>query len=267
MITHQLFDQRQRKPKIVEDSSESTDYTLKLKLDVNYGKSNLDFWPPNLASIFYQTSIKAFEEARTIHSALIKPKQSIRGTIKLSEYETVILYDYLEKIQLSIIMVCTTIECVTNSIIPSDYLYVNKKKDSFNYFEIQTKIALTIKLKEILPDSIGLPFPSSEPFWGNFNKLVRLRNELIHMKSKFTNTKYDQRQFFERHDNNLINDLIQDKTINVTRSGFELIKFLHVNVQDKFDFPIVYASEPLNKEVVKEISDQYKSKAPSKGRV
>ncbi|WP_312791679.1 hypothetical protein [Sphingobacterium sp.] len=258
---HQLFDKRQSKPRIINDIGEGMDYTIVQTKDIRYGKSTIHYWPPNISSIFLNSSKKHFEIACNIHKIEIKPLESQSKTIELSIDQTCQLYDYIENMQIAIIMLSTAIECIINSIIPSNYIYKTKykyEKKEYGYLDIQRYISLIEKIKCIIPDALKVSEVHKQKFWSKFKRLIVLRNNLIHMKSKETSSNYDQRNYFEDLDNHIIQTLVDGETISLVNSGFDLIKFLQKEIPQKHDFPILYETENLEIERVDDIRNYFK---------
>jgi len=225
-------------------------------MNVNYGKSILDFCAPNLPAVYIKSAKSSFELAKKIHTESIKIYQGTAGKITFSEEETVKLYDYLAHIQVAIIMICVAIECVVNTILPQNYIFKEKGRE-YDYFEIQRYISLEKKLKDIIPVSLSIPQLSNQPFWSKIKCLIKVRNDLVHMKSAETNTVADQRMYFDQKDKDVVSRLIQDNTISYIQSGFDLVSFFFEHLKAKFDFPVWLDTENLDIQEVDDIMNHY----------
>lgn len=256
---HHLFDKRQRKPRIISDKTEGQDYTLVPIKNIKYGKAQIHYWPPNLSAIYLKIAKENFQKASEIHRSFIKPMDSKNEEINLTDEETVLFYDYIEHMQLAIIMICTAIESVVNGVIPSNYIYIENfkgTKKEHNYYSIQRNVSLIDKLSTVLLNACNIKL-KGESFWSKFKNLNTLRNELIHMKSLETSSVYDQRQFFEKLDETIVDKLVSDKAIGFAQSGFDLLYSIYSQIQNRTDLPILYDTEDLMKEEVDDILNHF----------
>ncbi|WP_313515613.1 hypothetical protein [Sphingobacterium sp.] len=261
---HELFDKRQSKPRIISDKSEGVDYTLMMVKDIKYGKSIIHYWPPNLSGIYLKVVNDSFKKASKIHKEFIKPMESKKESFNLSPENTILLYDYIESMQITIIMICTAIESIVNSIIPSNYIYKEKyrgEEKEHNYYSIQRYISHIEKLEKVLPNACNISV-SQHKFWSKYKKLIILRNDLIHLKSKETSTIYDQRDYFNKLDESIIDRLVNDSSLSYVKSGFEIIKSIQSQLINSTDFPIIYDVENLNVEKVDDIRNYFNQKNP-----
>lgn len=257
---HKMFDKRQRKPRIVNDIAQGLDYVMVKEYSLKYGKSKIEFWPPNLSGVFYKIAEENFKKASKIHREFIKPKESENKIFELSNEETIFLYDFIEAMQISIIMICTAIESVTNSMIPSSFSYKeknNKGEKVLDYFDIQQKLSLTDKLSKVLYQAHNIQL-SKNKNWPNFKKLISLRNDLIHLKSKNTSSVYDQRPHFNDLDKDIVYSLVQDNALCYLKSGFNTIYEMRIHYKNNRDFPIIYDKEDLSVERVDNIRNHFK---------
>lgn len=152
---------------------------------------------PNDVALYSSVSLKHLILAMEFHQAeLIPRKKSGFGSKaitkpKLSEY-----YDYFETIITSVIFAYTAVEAFANICIPFNFTYdcLDKEKNTvkLNKSQIELKLSLDIKLKEILPEIIGCKSPNKETWWTNFKELEDLRNEIIHSKESKSENRYSK---------------------------------------------------------------------------
>lgn len=261
---HELFDKRQRKPRIISDKSVGVDYALKMVKDIKYGKAIIKYWPPNLPGIYLKVVNDNFKKAAKIHLEFIKPMESKNESFDLSPENTILLYDYIESMQITIIMICTAIESIVNSIIPSNFVYNERyrgKVKEHNYYSIQRHVSHIEKLEKVLPKACNIRV-SQHKFWSKYKKLINLRNDLIHLKSKETSTIYDQRDYFNKLDESIIDRLVDDTSLSYVKSGFEIIKSIQSQLINSTDFPIIYNVENLNIEKVDDLRNYFNQKNP-----
>lgn len=261
-MRHELFDKRQRRPRIVSIESEGKDFSMMMCKDISYGKAVIHYWPPNLAGIFLNVASFYYEKAANLHKTHIKPFQSRAGKVELNEDQTILVYDFIESMQVSIIMIITTIECLTNSVIPSDFVYKkDSSKKTLTYEKIQFKVSHIEKLEVVLKQSLGIDVTKTT-FWKRYKILYSMRNDLVHMKSRETSTTSDQRKFFNNLDEDIIIRLVNDKSLSYLKAGFDLMKFLGTKVKNSVDIPLINKIENLTVEKVYSM-DEIMSKTKS----
>jgi len=137
-------------------------------------------------------------------------------------------------------MVCSSVESLTNALIPDDFVFEEKVKDKINTLnkaEIEKSKSTIDKLKFIVPQALKIKSPSTFKCWSKFTDLVKLRNDIIHTKT----TTVEQR----KEKNGIINLLINTKIFGQINSAFELLKELKKLIPTHAEYPIIYNTEPL----------------------
>lgn len=98
-------------------------------------------------------------------------------------------FNGLENLMASVIFAYCSLESFANEIIPDNYEFKlfredNKCTELYNKEQIERNLLLKIKLGEILPDVTGIEIPKDKSLWDKFIELERIRNDIIHMKSR-----------------------------------------------------------------------------------
>jgi hypothetical protein len=238
---HPISDKRKKKPKVYSIQDIQQDITMQNIETYKIGKSELRFDTPNITSIFLSVSDKEFQKAKIIYNALIKSKETSRKLHVFSDEETVMLYDYLEHIQTSIIALYSAIESLVNSLIPDEYEYEQNNgkgvKEVWNKNAIERWKLTKEKLKDIIPKALNITSPSNYKCWTRFTQFEELRNDLIHVKStSITNVDREKK---------LIGILISDSVFTKLNAGKDLIKELSKAVPHHYEYPILNDTEPL----------------------
>src|SRR5690606_2623417 len=170
---------------------------------------------------FLSVAKENYLRASFLHKTQIKPFQKIKEKINLDNSQTTKIYDYIESMQVSIIMISTAIESLVNSIIHSNFQYKTentKKTEIYKYIRIQKKISHSEKLEKVIKQSLNIDV-SKKKFWKDYKILYGIRNDLIHMKSKETSSTSDQRNFFDNLDEDIVKRLIDDKSLSYLKAG------------------------------------------------
>lgn len=178
----------------------------------NKEKENImSFYAPNNVGILLTIANKALDEAQRIYNEEIDPDKINHTDIvnKGKENElkekTVIVYEFIEAIQTSIVFGYTAIEAFTNLSINDDYKYENSI-DSKGIIEIYDKkaierwLSLDVKISNILADIYKCRTIKNEKIWSKFKLFEGCRNEIIHQKSIDINNfyeKYFNKEIFE----------------------------------------------------------------------
>jgi hypothetical protein len=151
-----------------------------------YNETEIGFGDPSASALFLNQAHKSFQVANEIN-----PFRAMQSTT-VHNISTTKIYDYLEAICASIIFALTSLEAFTNEEIPNDFIYeVEETTESgisvmrhYNKEEIERKFSLSEKLASVLPKVKNIPSPKGEKVWDGFVKVKRLRDRIIHMKSK-----------------------------------------------------------------------------------
>ena len=158
-------------------------------------KSNITYFVPNNVALLLSVSEKAFIAAKKIYteklstSDVILDFEKIDGDRKkMMNDASSLVCDYLENIQTSIVFGYTALEAFTNLSIPEDYTYTTGKNNKgiseiYDKKVIERWIPLKIKIKKILTKIYNTGKIENQKWWGQFSKLEKYRNEIIHQKS------------------------------------------------------------------------------------
>jgi hypothetical protein len=248
---HPIFDKRQKKPLVYRVVEENNDITIQNIEFYKVGKAEIRFKSPNITSIFLSVSDKELTKAKDIYNILIRPKESVREKFELTDIDTVKLYDYLEHIQTSIITLYSGIESLANGLIPDGFEF--EENNSKGIKEIWNKIAIERwkqtkdKLKEIIPQALKIPSPSSYKCWTRFLQFEQLRNDIIHIKSTSVINKEEEKK--------IIGLLINDSVFNKINSAKDLIKELSKAIPNHYEYPILATTEALIPIVIQKWDD------------
>lgn len=150
-----------------------------------YNEREIGFGDPSATALFLSQSYKSFEVAKEIN-----PFQE--GQLPTGKNISTKVYDYLEAICGSIIFAYTALEAFANEKIPDGFVYeVEETTDSgiivvrqFDKEQIERKFSLSDKLASILPSVKKISSPKGTTDWEGFVHLRRLRDRIVHMKSK-----------------------------------------------------------------------------------
>jgi hypothetical protein len=157
-----------------------------LLTSAKYNEREISFGDPSATALFLSQSYKSFEVAKGIN-----PLQE--GIPRIDkQISTTKVYDYLEAICASIVFAYTALEAFTNEEIPDGFVYeVEETTDSgiivvrqFDKEQIELKFSLSDKLASILPSVKKISSPKGTNDWEGFVHLRRLRDRIVHMKSK-----------------------------------------------------------------------------------
>jgi len=239
---HYLFDKRVQKPVVYRVGDLNEDITMQEILTCKLGKCKLRFDRPNNTSIFLSSSDRELKQAKTIYNSLIKPKITQRELFNLSNEDNILLYDYLEHIQSSIVMAFTAIECLANELLPTDFIYKQKVQGGeireFNHKEIERWVSTIDKIALVLPSALGITNPTKYNFWPKFTKLKDLRNEIIHSRHVLP---IDQKE-----NERVILLLLSDSVFGKIKSASELATRIHSELSEHKNMPFLKEVETIN---------------------
>ncbi len=156
---------------------------VSLSTSVRHGKRQIGIGDPSAPALFLSQSYKAYEQSQKNHPFIIEDPNALGN--ELSAF----VYDYLEEIMASIIFAHTAIEAFANEEIPEDYVYESEKPSSgilvaFQKDSVERRISLDEKLGSILPKTKNLPTPKGLKIWSDYVELKRLRDRIVHLKSR-----------------------------------------------------------------------------------
>lgn len=219
-----VIDSRSKKP-VGVDQGQKVIYLQEInRIEFNKGNSKqnniLSYFAPNNVGILLSIASKALLDAKTIYEEKIDPDKNghtdilDEGTGKELSDNTLIVYEYIEAIQTSIVFGYTAIEAFTNLSIPEYYQYKNiiggkGITEIYDKKAIERWLSLDIKISSILVDIYECESIKKDKIWNKFKRFEECRNEIIHQKS------IDINSFYEKYFNKEIFDLcsIPEKTI------------------------------------------------------
>lgn len=151
-----------------------------------YNNIEVGFGDPSAPALFLNQAYKAFETANEINPFLTNTPALVNSI------STAKIFDYLEAICASIIFAHTALEAFTNEEIPDEFVYeIEETTESgivvvrqYNKEQIERKFSLSEKLASVLPKVMNIQSPKGKKLWGGFVHLKKLRDRIIHMKSK-----------------------------------------------------------------------------------
>jgi hypothetical protein len=102
--------------------------------------------------------------------------------------EDYIFFSLLQQRMVAIVFAYTALESFANESIPDSYVFKrlrDDKKCTEEYNKLQTEhLSLDIKLHEVLPPIFGVTSPKGTELWQKYIFIKKLRDRIIHMKSK-----------------------------------------------------------------------------------
>ncbi len=160
------------------------------------------------------------------------------STVRLTEDN--IFFDLLQKRMIAIVFAYTALESFANESIPDHFIFRRQRDDkrcTEEYTKEQTEIlSLDIKLHEVLPTIFNLRSPKGGTIWHRYIFLKKLRDRIIHMKSK------DRRSSIVGEEN-IWKELLDQSYPNVAIEAKEIIGY-YLNSLDEKDRPRWYMEFP-----------------------
>lgn len=157
--------------------------SVSLSTSVRHGRRTIGIGDPSAPALFLSQSYKAYELSQKNHPFIIENPDTLGD--ELSAF----VYDYLEQIMASIIFAYTAIEAFANEEISEDYVYESEMHSSeiliaYQKDSIERRISLDEKLGSILPKTKKLSTPKGLKIWADYVELKRLRDRIVHLKSR-----------------------------------------------------------------------------------
>lgn len=145
----------------------------------------IGFDNPSATALFLNQSKKAFDHAINIHPFM-------RDWPPEGKNPTAMVYDYIEEMCSSIVFAYVAIEAFANEEIPENYVYEAERENDSGIFvvqhlgkdKIERMVSLSEKLSTILPEVFEIESPKGSTAWEGFVQLRRLRDRIIHLKTK-----------------------------------------------------------------------------------
>ena len=182
---------------------------------------------PNDVGLYSSICEKNLQAARKFYDETILIRhQYYSGNFPIPEQQRE-YFDYFELITTALIFAYSSIEAFINNFIPDGYTFTKPNGTKvMDKNHIERSLPLTTKLKVIFSDIYHTPNPEQETWWQNLADLQELRDQTIHTKQHYSQTRYSKllsREIFEtvqvykviiayygkfimKKDKNLIND-------------------------------------------------------------
>lgn len=148
---------------------------------------------PNDIALYSSLAMSNLNEAIILYEKLFADKTPIKF---LKPHEGTSFYNYFEKISASLIFAYTSIESLSNILIPINFQMEIKDKagalKTLDKSAIERKFPLRDKLKVVLKDILNTTEPNKETWWQSFILLEDIRNELIHVKPSKSEERYSK---------------------------------------------------------------------------
>ena len=100
------------------------------------------------------------------------------------------LFEFFESRMASVVYSSCALDAFSNEVISRSYAagfrYIATLKDgisvSYDLESVERKLSLDEKLARVIPAAYSIPTPKGKRPWGNFKKLKRLRDRIVHCK-------------------------------------------------------------------------------------
>jgi hypothetical protein len=235
-LQYKLFDKRSARPVYYTDISNNDANKPGMVIqeidDIKFNGSNsLTYFIPNNVGILLSIAQKSTNSAKEIFEKELNPNRYNHSLNKTDNNKkdhviekSVIIYDFIELIQTSIVFSYTALEAFVNLSIPEDYKYnqlISNKgiTEVYDKSAIERWIPLKTKLSEILVDIYQTENLSKKPIWSSLVKLEEYRHDIIHQKS------INRVEFYKKYFNSDI--------FKICLSGEEIISFFYKHYKDK----------------------------------
>ncbi len=148
---------------------------------------------PNPVFAYLDTAEKMLEGAKEMEKALIRnAKEGVNKKTGIKSWHFS-PQDFDEYFQVATVVIITSflvLESYCNQAIPEDF-FIKKKRWNFPFFSIVTipkrkierMFSTEKKLNEVLPIIFKKRHIKGTALWSKFSKLLKLRNDLVHLKS------------------------------------------------------------------------------------
>lgn len=97
------------------------------------------------------------------------------------------LFGFFQEFAAEVIFAFTAIEAFANEVIPSGYVHKwtnsRREKVDLNASEIERQVSLDEKLRNVIPTAHNIKSPVGTLAWEKYQKLKKVRDRLIHLKS------------------------------------------------------------------------------------
>lgn len=148
---------------------------------------------PNDVGLYSSICDKNLSAAKRFYDdTILIRRQYYTGNFPLPEQQRE-YFDYFELITTALIFAYSSIEAFTNSFIPDDYTFTRPNGTKvMDKKYIERHFSLTEKLKTIFTDIYQTPNPENEAWWQSLSELQDLRDQTIHTKQHYSQTRYSK---------------------------------------------------------------------------
>jgi hypothetical protein len=179
------YDIRESKPVGLHNRQDNTTAFIKKTIKTQIDGANISLVAPNEIALSLNISKKSNNKANQLRKDIKILSKELNGSF--CNENLMIVYDYLEEIQKSIVFSYKAIESFCNTSIPDDYTYEKETKkgtiEVFKKEQIERWLPTSEKVSKILPMIFEVSPPKEASFWSDFKSLEKLRNEIIHSKT------------------------------------------------------------------------------------
>lgn len=238
-----LVDYRMMRPKIYFPSGGNTVYQSQQNSQFMLTKDcGISFLTPNGVSLFINKARKEYDVSYNIYDEVVRNKLKLDLLHVVQPESLSKLYDYFESIQSCIIMIYSAIEALCNVAIPDTYSLTKKNNkgitEIWDKANIEKWTPTEEKAGKIVPELLGIESPKSQPFWENFKKLKKIRDEIIHQKQSALTPNEVESAFLAL----LLNETIFDKV----KAGFSVVQYFCDKDKTHCYFPMLSIETPVN---------------------
>lgn len=240
-----IRDHRFNQPIAVFNKSENETGLFQPLLLTEIGETEVVFAAPNEIALALGASRNAFIRVKNKRQELLRIAQA-KGAVHGEDVTP--FYDALEDLQICLIFSYKAIESLCNALIPDDYVYeTTDNKGIIQRYpkeQIERWVSTSTKVKDILPEIIGCPKPSEQLFWSDFKSLERLRNELVHSKSKSSAE--------------ILSELFSEKIARYLGSTSDLIEFFYTHSKRRQKFPVAFGNMHISVVEIEKFEDIFR---------
>lgn len=145
--------------------------------------ANVSFGLPSAPALFLSLAHKAFTAYRNVDISGFFDRHP-QGIWPDNQTP---LFDFFEQFAAHVVFAFTALESLTNEIIPEDYSYTTVEGRTgqiiYSREEIERYVSLDEKLLQVLPSALNVESPKGLHIWGEYKKLKKVRNRIIHLKT------------------------------------------------------------------------------------
>jgi hypothetical protein len=158
---------------------------------VQVGSDLIDIQIANPAAMFLSLASRSAASAGELRAEILGTleKHPSSNALAVPDSKDSQLFDCLEDAIACVIFAYTAVEAFANESIPDEFEYRRdnpggKFIELYNKDQIERNVSLDEKLDKVLPLIFDVPSPKGTKLWEDYVRLTRIRNRLIHLKSK-----------------------------------------------------------------------------------